>query len=272
MTDRLTDHVTTRPMTTAPPATSPMSLADAHEVGSVLVRRHADRFVALSSSLDEAELAAAVPGSSWTAGQVVTHVRTVIERYTIDLRRGATPAEVTALNLAAVDDLGVDVAAAAASIDEHLRTLEVLADHVHPAQTFPFHAGQATTFAGGWGNLLGELLAHGADVARATGRSFDIPGADLEIMWRFTAPLLQGWLRTEAAALSESWELRFTFGSIPVHLHRGVLRWDEDGPRRAEHRSIEITDAAATALQFPYRRRAITDPSLALLATRFHDI
>ena len=78
--------------------------------------------------------------------------------------------------------------------------------------------------AGGWGNLLGELLAHGDDIARATGSPFAIPSADLEILWRFTAPLLQGWIRPETAPLNEEWRLRFPFGDVDAVLDRGVLR------------------------------------------------
>jgi uncharacterized protein (TIGR03083 family) len=255
-------------MTTMSPA---LTLAEAHVVGFELAREHTQRFLAYVTSLDDAAVAAKVPGSDWTVGETVAHIQSVVRRYTVDRRRVDARSEMAARNAEDVAELGVDVHAAAASIREQLDLLAGAVPHVAPDQQFPFHGGQTITMAGGWGNLLGELLAHGDDIARATGRPFTIPSGDLEILWRFTGQVLERWMRVEAAAHRDTWALRLPFGTIDVEFDHGALRWDVHHPTRADH-IIEISDAAEFALTFPYRRRPITDPTTALLATRFRDV
>lgn len=253
-----------------------LSLHDAHTKGFALVQEHTARMAGLVRSLDADEVGSAVPGSSWTVGEVVVHLRTVYERYTVDRRRAATPADVAAFNQQDVGRTDVDMAGAADSMEAQVAVLAEVVDGVPPELEFPFHGGQTITMAGGWGNLLGELLAHGDDIAAATGRSFGIPGADLEVAWRYTFPVLAGWLRTERTGVDEVWDLRFPFGSVRLGISPdGLLHENEptaDPPPGAVHRIIEADDPADLMLQVPYRRRAILDPAVALLASRFHDV
>ena len=250
--------------------TRTISLAQAHHRGFEAVRANTERFVDYVDSLGDAALARPVPGLTWTAGQTVAHVLAVFERYTTNRTRSATPAALAAQNDAEVEQLGVDVAAATASIRRQLEVLSAVVDGIDPERRFPFHGGQSVTMTAGWGNLVGELLAHGDDIARATGEPFSVPGEDLEILWRFTAPVLQGWLRPETAVLAESWRLHFPFGPIDALLERGVLHWDHpvDRPTYA----IDVPDTVSFTLTVPYRRRAITDAVQALFASRFHDL
>jgi uncharacterized protein (TIGR03083 family) len=236
-----------------------------------LVKEHTERFLAVVSGLDGAAVRAQVPGVDWTVGQKVSHVHSVYLRYTTDLRRADTPHAVAVQNAEDIERLGIDIDAASTAIRQQLASLESIVPHIAPDQTFPFHAGQLTTMAGGWGNLLGELLAHGDDIARATGTAFRIPSDDTEILWRYTAPVLQGWLRRECSAVRETWRLRFPFGVINAALAGGSLRWDDDEATEPDH-DVEIDDAAEFALTFPYRRRPIGDAAIALLASRFHDL
>ena len=248
-----------------------ITLDAAHTQGLALVHTHTRRFVDLVTSLDAAALAAPVPDTVWTAGEVVTHVESVFLRYTVAKERGASPEAVGTLNRSDVEELGVDVARSVATINEQLALLDAVTPAIPPDRTFPFHAGVEITMAGGWGNLLGELLAHGDDVARATGRTFTIPSADTEILWRFTAPVLTGWLRPEASSASDRWRLRFPFGDIDVVFAAGAVHWDAPGAGEPDH-VIEVDDAAELALRFPYRRRPIEDAELATFADRFYDV
>lgn len=249
----------------------PLTLEDAHTRGYELVRAHTERFLALVTALDGDDLATPVPDSDWTVGEVVTHVHSVVLRFTVDRRRAPTRHDLAAQNAGDVAELGLNVPAAVASIREQLDALATAAARVPPDRQLPFHAGQTVTLAGGWGILLGELLAHGDDLARATGRSFAIPSDDLEILFRFTGPVLQGWLRATAAAHADTWTLRLPFGDVHLAFDRGRLRWGIVDPAPADH-VIAVRDAADFALTFPYRRRPITDPAVALLAARFHDL
>jgi len=123
----------------------------------------------------------------------------------------------------------------------------------------------------GWRNLLGELLAHGDDIGRATGTTFTIPSQDMEVLWRFTAPLLQGWLRDTNA--HDSWVLRFPFGAIGVAFDGETLRWDDDeNDVDGERTEIVVDDAAQFALAFPYRRRPAPDAATAELLRRFEPL
>ena len=247
--------------------TGAMTLERAHVEGLELVRVHTKRFVAVVNDLDAQQLAAPAPSSSWTVGDVVAHVQSVFLRYTVDRQRAATPAEVATSNARDIETLGVDAPAAVVSIEEQLAFLDTVVALIEPTQEFPFHAGQPITMAGGWGNLLGELLAHGDDIARAVGTTFTIPSADLEIMWRFASPVLRGWVRSPQQP-PDSWVLHFPFGAIQfVFDADGLTVSPGDSGGHGHH--IAVADAAELALAFPYRRRAITDPVLAALADRF---
>jgi hypothetical protein len=247
-----------------------MTLAQAQVRGFELLRLHTGRLIDYVKTQPSAELDRRVPGLTWSAREVIMHLQSVYERYTVDSRRAPTPVGVAEQNADDLARLGGDVQAAVKSIDAQVGTIAPLVDTIQPEALFPFHSGQQTTLAGGWGNLLGELLAHGDDLARATGRPFRLPGADLEITWRFTVPLLQGWLRPETAGLEESWLLRFPFGDIWLVLDRGSLR--TEAATSAPNRTITVPDVEAFTLTFPYRRGALTDPTTALLASRFYDL
>lgn len=255
-----------------PVRTETMTLAEAHLRGFELVQLHTRRFTEFVSGLTDEQLALPVPDTEWTVGQTVTHVHSVFERYTSNLRRATSPAGVAVQNQEDIERLGVDVTASLSAIQEHLAFLALVVPGVEPERQFPFHAGVQTTLAGGWGNLLGELLAHGDDIGRATGRTFTIPSADLEVLWRFTAPLLQGWLRDRTA--HDSWVLRFPFGPIGVAFDGETLRWndDVDADGEADRTEIVVDDAAAFALAFPYRRRPAPDPATAELLQRFEPL
>lgn len=249
----------------------PLTLEQAHTHGFTLVVTHTERFLNLVDELDPADLDRPVPGLAWTVGETIAHVRSVYERYTSDPDRVPDRGSLAQRNAADIARLGDDPDAAAASIRTQLATLAPVVEHVAPDQRFPFHAGQEVTLAAGWGNLLGELLAHGDDIARATGRRFTIPSADLEVLCRYTSPVLQGWLRPETTELAESWRLSYEFGDIDVVIDHGSLRWDMPPLAAPDHRLV-INDAADFALQVPYRRRPVTDPEVALWASRFHDL
>src|SRR4051812_42096044 len=117
---------------------TPMTLEVAHVQGFELVERHTNRFIDFVADLDGDALREPVPGCEWTAGEVITHVQSVYLRYTSDLRRADTPGAVAVQNAEDIRRLGVDVAAATASIAEQLAVLGTVVPHVAPDQLFPF--------------------------------------------------------------------------------------------------------------------------------------
>ncbi len=248
-----------------------MNLDQAHRIGYDLVRSHTERFVGYVGELTTDELERPVPGLDWTVGDVVTHLRSVYERYTINRRRARSATDVAVHNAEDITRLDEGVAAAARSMAAQVELMAAAVHRFAPTDVFPFHAGTSITVAGGWGNLLGELHAHGDDIARATGKPFGIASEHLEITWRYAVPVLGGWIRADAADIEESWVLGFPFGDLALSVAGGTLEVGPDPSAQVQAR-IDIDDTAEWTLGFPYRRRALTDPWMALLASRFGDL
>ena len=124
-----------------------------------------------------------VPGSDWNAGQVAAHVLTVLRRYTerdltstVGLSRDGAgvavqnAAELAALEATTTPEVLDQIWQQLAAVEEKLpRTMDL-------NQQFPFHGGQTMDGAAALGNLIGEFLVHGRDVATAGGRKWKIGG------------------------------------------------------------------------------------------------
>jgi uncharacterized protein (TIGR03083 family) len=246
-----------------------MTLEEAHTKGFDLARAHSERFAAYISALTPADLTRPAPNSDWSVGEVIAHVQSVYERYTINTQRSETPDLLVDQNAQDVARLGVDVDAAVASIHAQLDQLSTVVPMVDPSQEFRFHGGMKVTLAAGWGNLLGELLAHGDDIAVATGKPFTIGSPDLEIIPRYTAPLLGGWLSPASQGVDESWDLVFPFGLIRFTVTGGAFIHGTHVDPRPTHHTIEIDDTAEWLLTCPYRRRPPADEASAHLVDQF---
>jgi uncharacterized protein (TIGR03083 family) len=247
------------------------TLAEDHLHGLDLVCTHARRFLDYLDALDADQLDLPVPGLDWTVSQTVEHVRAVFGRYTVDRRRAPTLLALIEQNAADVTDGRVDRTETRRFVEEQVAFLREVMPGIEPDRIFEFHTGQPMTASAGWGNLLGELHVHGDDIARATGRPFGVPGDDLEILWRHLPGVLDGWLRAEVGHLQERWLLRFPFDDGVLVLDNGSVTWTMPGTA-AGGEVLDITDVAEFTLTFPYRRRPIVDPTVAVLASRFHDI
>jgi uncharacterized protein (TIGR03083 family) len=232
------------------------------------VAEHGARFIELVGSLSSVEAARPVPGMEWTVREVAAHVLSVLRRYTTDQRRASTVAGLAARNAEDLAEIPFDTRQIADEAREQLALIGSVAPGIDPATRFQFHAGAEVTASGAWANLIGEFLIHGDDIARATGRSFTVPDADLEGVWRALFPVTGSWLRPEARTIDERYDLGFSFGTVRVHLANGEVIVDDD--RDADY-VIRCGSAVESTLAF-YRRRLITDPSFALLVSRFHDI
>lgn len=240
-----------------------------HREGYQRVRANVDAFVAMVQALDSGEQARRVPGMDWNVAEVVSHVDAVCRRYTVDPDRAADPNAVAEANAADITALGTDVGALLDDITQQVELMAMAVDGFEPTREFRFHSGQMITIAGGWGNLIGELLAHGDDIARATDRTFTVPAADLESTWRFTTPVLNGWLTPEGARSDDRWQLDLGFESGPVHLRFGDGRLAIDEPDGAKPDHVILADPVELALTVVYKRREPNDQGIADLAARF---
>ena len=91
------------------------------------------------------------------------------------------------------------------------------------------------------------------------------------MLWRFTTPALQGWLRPETADRLERWRLALPFGDLDMVIDHGRLHVADAAADPPDH-VVVAPDAADLALTVPYARRAAADPEVALLASRFHPL
>lgn len=231
------------------------------------------RFTAFVRELDDDEWAAPVPGMDWTAGEVGAHVLTVLQRYLRATERAATRSRLAALNAEDVAAVQRTRSELADDIDRTIGTLAAFAPDVPLDTERDFHLGLTVTMAAAWANLIGELLVHGDDIARATGRHWTVEDDLLEGIWRNLLPAAAGWMRPEARSVDELYRLEFPFGTVHLRLDAGAVRVDDelDAGRTPDH-VITVADAAGFTLQFPYGRARIDDPITALLASRFVDI
>lgn len=119
-----------------------------------------------------------IPGSDWTAGEVAGHLLTVLRRYTRGNPNGLSPdaAGVAGLNAIELDELDlVSVAEILDRVWQELADLEQLLPRTIDLHTrLKFHGGVEIDAAAALGNLIGEFLVHGRDVALARRKTWQI--------------------------------------------------------------------------------------------------
>jgi hypothetical protein len=226
--------------------------------------------VRLLRQLEPADAQRPVDGSTWTVGETAAHVCSLLRRMTEDGRRSTAPADLAELNDLAVGEIGLDVAATAEEIETRAQLVVVAAPHIAPDRQFKFHAGQQVTLTQALAVVVGELVVHGAELAAAVGASWPIAPDDMLVVWRYATPVLQGWLRPEASAVTETWSLQFPDDDRPVvvRVDAGWLDIDPDPAPTADH-VVTIDDTVAFTLAFPYGRGVLSDPAASRLAALF---
>ena len=171
---------------------------------AVELRAAVERYAALARSAGDG--ARPLPGSAWTARDSVAHLATVAPRYSKfphgTQRLAETPASLPALNAEEIQALGEQ------PVDELLTVLDDAVEAVigqvegyadQPPE-YRFHGGELVGADVGLGILLGELLVHGWDLAKAMHRSWPITGQQASLIWSGVEPILQGWVQPEKSA------------------------------------------------------------------------
>ena len=175
---------------------------------------------------------------TWSVADIGAHLALLFELYP-DIVRGQ-PSPVTDL-----DDLPALSAAFLEAYPE--RDLSILADKVEaawdayataarevgPDKTMTWHGGIGMRAATLSGILLGEILVHGYDVARATGRPWEIERQDAILTLKAIAELLPYYLTEEGKRARASFRLDVR-GGTPLTLRFGGGRLEtgenDDGP------------------------------------------
>jgi len=250
------------------------------------IDRLAERFAALVTAVPDP--AAPIPDSEWTVRDATAHVVSVARRY-IDGPEGRgtwvpDPRDLAALNdtqIGALADL--DMAELAARLRRDLTALAAqLRTYGTAPPSFTFHGGEPVAADVALGILLGELVVHGWDIARAVAHPWPIDPGDVELILDGVEPILPGWVDHERAGdLSATFEVRLRGGRTRRWSFRnGRLDTTPTAGRPDVHISV---DPVALLLVF-YRRQSQWHhiargrmlawgrrPWLAFtLATRFH--
>jgi uncharacterized protein (TIGR03083 family) len=223
------------------------------------IDRAADRFTTMTTTTDPTVRVPASP--DWTVRDVAAHLVTVGTRYADGPKgRGewvARPPELAALNKEQVDEQGT---ADTAELAARLRT--ILADlaaqmigYGGEIPSFRFHGGEPIRADVGLGILLGDLLVHGHDVAKAVGRPWPIEPDDAALVVEGVNPILPGWVRPDRVqGFSAGFEIRLRGQSRHVWSFRdGRLHVNPSEPARID--AHVSADAAALMLVF-YRRES----------------
>ncbi|HWC31791.1 MAG TPA: maleylpyruvate isomerase family mycothiol-dependent enzyme [Actinomycetota bacterium] len=170
---------------------------------------------------------------SWSVADVAAHLALLFELYPAIVR--GQPSPVTDL-----DDLPALSASFLEAYPE--RDVDVLADKVESAwrgyatavrevgseQMMTWHGGIQMRVATLTGILLGEMLVHGYDVARAIGRPWEIQRQDAVLTLKAIAELLPHYLTEEGRRARASFRLVVRGGDpLTMRFHSGTLEVDE---------------------------------------------
>jgi uncharacterized protein (TIGR03083 family) len=192
------------------------------------IDRLGERFAALVTSAPDP--AAPIPDSEWTVRDATAHVVSVARRY-IDGPEGRgtwvpDPRDLAALNDAQIQDLAdLDMPGLAARLRHDLAALAgQLRAYGTTPPSFTFHGGEPVAADVALGILLGELVVHGWDIARAVARPWPIDPADVDLILDGVEPILPGWVDpSRAGTLTAAFELRLRAGT--------TRRWSFDNGR-----------------------------------------
>lgn len=241
----------------------PVKSADSY-LGQVLpaLEDTASRFAALVTGAPDTEVPVpACPG--WTVRDVAAHVAEVSVQYG---REAWTPAAAQGAGLGGEPDRGAETASAQELAGRLHRELAVPRAQVERGgghvPAFWFHGEQLIGADAALGILLGELVVHGHDVARALGRPWPIEPTHAALIVEGLNHILPGLVRHDRAeGLTASFQLRLRGQASHIwEFLDGRLHVNPPRPGRID---VHISGDPATLLLFMYGR----EPQWKLIAT-----
>jgi uncharacterized protein (TIGR03083 family) len=201
-----------------------------------------------------------VPDSpEWTVADTFAHVVTVAPRYAKGPRQQgrwvADPRDLSDLNADEMRELGTsDPAALATALRSTTAALgEQIEGYGETQPVFRFHGGSMISADTALGILLGELLVHGRDMAKALRRPWPIDPRQAAMVIEGVTPILPGWVdHNRARGLTATFEIAPNAGTRHLwSFTDGALTIDPVPRPRVD---VHITGDATALLLVLYRR------------------
>jgi uncharacterized protein (TIGR03083 family) len=220
----------------------------------------ADRFVTMVTGAPDPTVR--VPSTpAWTVRDVAAHLVTVTVRYADGPEgRGVwtrTPMDLPGLNHDQLAALGIaTVGELAARLRRELTALRAqVQGYGTDLPSYRFHGGERVRADIALGILLGELVVHGSDAARALRRPWSIDPAHAALIFEGLNPILPGWVRPERVrGLTAGVELRLRGQARHVWVFRdGRLQVDPPDPGRID---VHVSADPASFLLVCYARES----------------
>ena len=160
-------------------------------------------FVALLRGLEPVDGDRPVPAMTWTVAETAVHMLTIVRRGVGDRRRADSLESLGRLNEQCIDEIPERALGAIADLIETnmKREIELLAgatDDVVRSRVIDLHAGVRADIPTALSYQLFDFLAHGFDIARATGRPWRIDPAHAALVLRASLPALRPWVTNDA--------------------------------------------------------------------------
>lgn len=203
---------------------------------------------------------ARIPGGDWTVAQLAAHMVSVTHRYRQiirgeDFRRAMSVTDMDVINQAEMEAL-------IAPVPELADQIQVVADEmddwfdVHPVdpELVAFHGGAMISGLTTQTNWLGELVMHGADVARAIRTPYTMDERDMLLVARGMMEYGHGFLRRDVSRATNVCVALKIPGARPylIHIHDGIA---EFRARTADDRPDAVMRVRASTLtELLYKR------------------
>jgi uncharacterized protein (TIGR03083 family) len=176
------------------------------------------RFAGLLRDLDPSEGDRPVPDMEWTVAETAVHMLTIYRR-AANPRRSPTLEGLAELNDVQIAEIeSRDVHELADAIEAHVGALGRIGSlgatlwklRIGRWINVPLHMGLWADLPTASSYLLLDSLAHGDDIARGTGRTWDIPPDHAALALRTSLPALGPWVPHEVLN-GPSQKIRFSF-------------------------------------------------------------
>jgi uncharacterized protein (TIGR03083 family) len=210
--------------------------------------------------LRSADPQARIPGGDWNVAQLGAHMVSITHRYRQvirgeDFRRAMSVSDMDAINQAEMESL-------VAPVPELADQIGVLADEMddwfdaHPddPELVEFHGGAMISGLTAQTNWLGELVMHGADVARAVKAPFTMDERDMLLVARGMMEYGHGFLRPDVSPATNVCVALKIPGAQPylIHIHDGIAEFRARTVDDRPHAVMRVR--ASTLTELLYKR------------------